>query len=575
MKFSVLALDYDGTIAREGKTHSTIVDAIREARSRGITVILVTGRILADLRRMFDTQDLFDVIVAENGAAIQYSTGRIRLLGGPAPQPFLDELRRLEVEFELGDCVVGADAVETPKIIAAIRKLQSSLILAFNHDRVIVLPQGITKATGLREALKSLRLSLHNCIGIGDAENDYALLDACEIGVAVGWGSSSLHTIADEILEGLWPDAIANYIRGVTRQTKLPPKRVDSQRLLLGHTSEADRIETVIRGRDVLVAGDPRTGKSWITGLICEQLILFEYCLCVIDPEGDYATLEALPNVVVFGGSDPPPRWHDIERMVRYPDISMVIDLSRLRHEEKARYVAELLPKLAELRRRRGLPHWIVVDEAHYFLRDWQTKPPVDLELAAYLFITYRPSQLSSELVKTLGFIIVTPLTDLGEVRALAAICETQGMESEWATLLGDLVIDEAILLPVKGSLLRTPRRFTIAERITSHVRHRAKYLDVPMPEGHAFVFTFHGQPVGNPARTLKEFGVMVGRLPNGAIEGHARRGDFSRWIGEVFGDQPLAVAMAHVEEEYRRGHVTNLRNAIVTPIRQRYELGR
>ena len=71
MKFSVLALDYDGTIARDGKTHSTIVEAIREARDSGITVILVTGRILSDLRRVLDNQDLVDVIVAENGAVIQ------------------------------------------------------------------------------------------------------------------------------------------------------------------------------------------------------------------------------------------------------------------------------------------------------------------------------------------------------------------------------------------------------------------------------------------------------------------------------------------------------------------------
>jgi hypothetical protein len=214
---------------------------------------------------------------------------------------------------------------------------------------------------------------------------------------------------------------------------------------------------------------------------------------------------------------------------------------------------SRMLPKLAELRRRRGLPHWIVVDEAHYFLRDCHTKPPVDLELAAYLLITYRPSQLYSELVKTLGVIIVTPLTDPGEIRALAAICEAEGMKSEWATLLGGLVIDEAVVRPAKGSLWRTPRRFTISERITSHVRHRAKYLDVPMPEGHAFVFTYHGQPVGKPARTLKEFGMMLERLPIVAIEGHARRGDFSRWIGEVFGDQPLAVAISSVEEAYRR----------------------
>jgi hypothetical protein len=35
MKFSVFALDYDGTIARDSKTHVTIADAIRDARRTG------------------------------------------------------------------------------------------------------------------------------------------------------------------------------------------------------------------------------------------------------------------------------------------------------------------------------------------------------------------------------------------------------------------------------------------------------------------------------------------------------------------------------------------------------------
>jgi hydroxymethylpyrimidine pyrophosphatase-like HAD family hydrolase len=574
MKFGVLTLDYDGTIARDSKTHATIAEAIRDARRQGIILVLVTGRILSDLRRVLNGQDLFDVIVAENGAVIEYSNGRIRKLGGPPPREFLDELAQLKVGFDLGDCVVEADAAAAPKILGAIRKLQLPLMLTFNQSRVMVLPQGITKATGLRETLKTLRLSLHNCIGIGDAENDYALLDSCEIGVAVRWGSSSLRKVADEVLEGSWPEAIADYIRRVVGQRNLPPpNRVDSRRILLGHTGKHELIETVIRGRNVLVAGDPRSGKSWIAGLICEQLILHEYCLCVLDPEGDYATLESLPNVVVFGGDDSPPRWRDVERMVRYPDISMVIDLSRLDHDKKAAYVAELLPKLASLRRRSGLPHWIVVDEAHYFLNDCHTEPPVDLELAAYLLITYRPSQLCSELVETLGSVIATQCTDPDEIKALATICGADGLKSDCATLLGDLEIGEAALLSGTSSLGRMPQRFTITQRITSHVRHRAKYLDVPMPKRHAFVFTDHDRPVGT-ARTLKQFVTTLELLPIATIERHAKRSDFSRWIGEVFGDQPLAVAIAQVEEEYRRDQVADLPKELVKPIHERYELG-
>ena len=49
----------------------------------------------------------------------------------------------------------------------------------------MVLPAGVTKASGLRGALAQLDLSPVNCIGIGDAENDLAFLELCGLPVAV------------------------------------------------------------------------------------------------------------------------------------------------------------------------------------------------------------------------------------------------------------------------------------------------------------------------------------------------------------------------------------------------------
>ena len=34
-----------------------------------------------------------------------------------------------------------------------------------------------------------------------------------------------------------------------------------------------------------VIAGDTKSGKSWLAGLLCEQLILHGYCVCVIDAE--------------------------------------------------------------------------------------------------------------------------------------------------------------------------------------------------------------------------------------------------------------------------------------------------
>ncbi len=573
MKFCVLALDYDGTMAEEGKAHPAVLEALQEARARGIVVVLVTGRILSELKKVAGDLDIFDAVVAENGAVLAFPNGRTRVLGRPPPPALMDELCRLKVDFKFGDCVLEADASSAPRILNAVQKLEHPLMLAFNRSRLMLLPQGISKATGLREALDTLRLSLHNCIAIGDGENDFQLLEAAEIGVAVAWGSNSLRAIADEVLPGKGPAAVADYVRGVIVNTRLPPSRTDRRHVLLGQTADGRPLEMAVHGRIILVAGDPRSGKSWVTGLFCEQLILQGYCLCVIDPEGDYGPLEALPGVVVFGGDEPPPRLSDVARALRYPDVSVVIDLSQSTHAAKVEYLSALLPMVAGLRRNTGQPHWIVVDEAHYFLHEPDFRQRVDIELTGYMLVTHRVSNLSPDLLKEVESIIVTQITDPREAHALTTMYGRAGEEAEWESLLTGLTIHEAALLPRMDAPARKLQRFNVAGRMTPHVRHRSKYLEVPMLEHHAFVFTCNGNPIGSSARTLKEFVMSMGRLPAASIAGHARNSDFSRWIAEVLGDQPLAAEMRKVERQYRRGQVTNLVESLIAPIRERYEL--
>src|SRR5262245_19424882 len=49
----------------------------------------------------------------------------------------------------------------------------------------MVLPSGVNKATGLAKALKKMKLSPKQVVGVGDAENDHAFLDSCAVAVAV------------------------------------------------------------------------------------------------------------------------------------------------------------------------------------------------------------------------------------------------------------------------------------------------------------------------------------------------------------------------------------------------------
>jgi len=573
MRFSVLALDYDGTIARNGALDPDVRRAIAEARARGIVVVLVTGRILSDLMQAAGDLQFVDAIVAENGAVLAFPNGQSRLLSKSPPQAFLEELRRRRIEFTTGQCIVEADATFDQRILEVIRFLELPLVLLFNRGRLMVLPQAISKATGLHEALRTLRLSSHNAIAIGDGENDHDLLAACELGVAVSWGSQALQRNADEIIQGANPSAVAGYIRQAVQKMRLPPHRIGRRRLLLGAEPDGNPLTLALRGRNLLVTGDTGSGKSWATGLLCEQLVLQGYCVWVIDPEGEYAALRSLPGVMVLGGKKTPPPMQDLIEAARYPDLSVVVDLSHLAHKEKLDYLNSLLPALACLRRSTGLPHRIVVDEAHYFLHEPTGAKLLDLDLGAYILVTYRPSGLHSSLQPAIEGVIAKRLTDPDELRALIRMFGNRNAESEWKSPLRGLTASQAALLPGIEEAEGKLKRFEMPPRLTPHVRHRTKYFDVPMPEADGFLFTRNGEPVAGPARTLKDFVWLLASSSPQVVEGHARRGDFSRWIRNVLRDNLLATLVSEVEHQYRLGKIQDLQSELANRIQKRFDL--
>jgi hydroxymethylpyrimidine pyrophosphatase-like HAD family hydrolase len=576
VKFSALAIDFDGTAATADVLDPDVRAALGELRERGIVVILATGRIVEDLRRVAGALHFVDAVVAENGAVVLFpDSGYSTVNGDPPPESLLAALREDGIPFEAGRVVVEADANQATRILSIIRRLELPLVIAFNRGRLMVLPQTISKATGVRQALTILRLSPHNAVAIGDAENDHELLRTCEVGVAVGWGSAALKVSADAVLDGDGPPALAPYLRALADRQRVPTGSRTRRRLLLGHASNGQPLALDLKGRNVLVAGDPKSGKSWVTGLLCEQLILQGYCVCVIDPEGDYVSLVSLPGVTVFGGANPLPRPMDLLRALRHSDVNIVIDLSHVPLDVKVDYVRSVLPALTMLRRHTGLPHRIVLDEAHYFLHGLEPGF-LDAELGGYTLVTYRASQLHPDVLSAAQAVVITRESDPDEVRALFALCRScQGTlgEAEWERLLGGLALGAAALLPITDEAGGEIRRIHLATRLTPHVRHIAKYIDIPVSDSRAFTFWRDGSLTGERARTLRE---LVRRLEGSdvsAFDGHLRRGDFSRWVGEVFGDYPLAATIRNLEESYRSGaRGADVPAELALAVRARYE---
>jgi hydroxymethylpyrimidine pyrophosphatase-like HAD family hydrolase len=577
MRIKTLALDYDGTIAENDTLAPEVRAAIGRAREAGLTVIIVTGRILGSLRRACGDLSFADAIVAENGAVVAFPrSGRSTALFLPPSPVVLQELRKRNVQFEIGQSVIEAEASAAPAALEVIRKYEQPLSLIFNRSRMMILPQAVSKATGLAHALDALRLSEHNVLAIGDAENDHELLRVAEIGVAVEWGSDALKAVADAVLPGDGPPAVAKYIDTLIERAALDQSltiRRPRRRLTLGVTAGGNELGLAVTGRNILISGDPRSGKSWVGGLLCEQLILHGYSVCVIDPEGDYASLEALPRVTVVGGDDPPPQPHELLRLFRHPDRSIVIDLSRLSHVDKIDYLRGALPQISLVRRRTGLPHRILVDEAHYFLCDDDATELLDVSTGGCTLVTYQASRLQRELIARADVMLVTRATDPHEVRLLAEATKARHVDlDEWQRVLEGLEVDEAALLPGPDESDGRLRRIRLAERLTTHVRHRMKYLDVPVSDRHAFMFQECGQATGVRARTLKEFVQVLGRTGPEQLDAHIQNGDFSRWIIDVFGDRLLAVKVRALEENYRLERIPDINDAMIQAVRSRYE---
>jgi hypothetical protein len=482
-------------------------------------------------------------------------------------------LTRRGVPFVEGETVVETGAGWATPTLESLRQLEQPLILAFNRGRLMILPQTIAKSTGLRHALSALRLSIHNTVGIGDAENDHDLLDACEVGVAVEWGSTALRAVADEVIAGDGPAAVAGYIRRLLQQPRLTPAQMGRRRVLLGRQRNGTAVSLAVRGRTIFIAGEPGSGKSWLAGLLCEQLILQGYSMCVIDPEGDYRSLERLPGVIALGGEDAPPPPRELLRALRHPDVSVVVDLSRLTHEQKVGYLDALLPLLRSFRRRTGLPHKVLLDEAHQYLSDPGADRLLDAELAGYILVTYRISGLCAS-VRASGdaVVLVTRENDPDEAETLLGLCRPHRAANDGTRAFANLTMTEAALLPGPEESLGRIRRFQVAPRLTSHVRHREKYLDMPVAESRAFLFTDEGR-VSARALTLKDFlGLMVS-LPAPVVEAHIRRHDFSRWFDEVFRDKPVAARVHDIETRLGKETVREICDDIAQTVRARYEM--
>ena len=545
MRFLVLAADYDGTLAADGKVDDSTLDALQRLRATGRKLILVTGRHLPDICNVFPHLDLFDRVVVENGGLLYRPQSRDqKLLTEPPNQRFLSLLQERGVPFSAGKTIVATWKPHEEEVLKAIRDLGLDLQVIFNKDAVMVLPSGVNKGTGLATALEELQLSPHNVVAVGDAENDHAFLKVCECSVAVDNALPALKERADVVLSKARGAGVTELCEQlIARDLADYDSKLKRHSLTLGERVDGAKEPVLVnpRGASILVAGRSGSGKSTTVSGILEQLVANEYQFCLIDPEGDY---DGFTDAIAFGSAKEAPDPKAILRALESPDASVEINLLGIALDDRPAFLASLLPHLEHLRNRTARPHWLIIDEAHHLLPSaWS---PVEAGLGKVLentiLITVHPEHVAIAALQSVEVVLGIGESACNVFRSFAEVMQVRAPKYSGP----DPDVGEGLAWFPKGEaaplLLKTVR--SSRERL----RHVRQYAEGELSPQQSFFFRGPESKLNLRAQNLRSFLQLAAGVDDETWMFHLRRGDFSLWFKTVIKDEELARQAAQIE---------------------------
>lgn len=536
----LLAFDYDGTLAENGRVPPALQTALERLRAAGHVLFLATGRRLESVA-LGPLKDLFAGIVWENGAVLYHTRAdEIYLPFGDLSPGLAEALAAAGVPLERGQAILSTWKPHEETVRQVLNQWGGDPVVAHNKGAVMILPPGATKGAGLERLLALCGYSPRNLVSFGDGENDLSLLRLGEVGVAVADAVPALKAVADLVTTRPGPAGVlealeTHWLTGTPRG--LPSTRQREREIPLGEDESGTPVSipgSTLAGRNLGVFGDSNSGKSWVTGLLAEGMHFAGYQVFLIDPEGDFRGLRALPGMVAFEGNLrtlPSPAL--VTSLLEFVTVSVVLDLSAYPVVHRDEYVADLLRGLRALKERKFRPHWIVLEEAQHFL------PPSGNALSATLlpmlagggwaFISYRPDRLAGPVLEALDHVL---LTRLSEPEGVQAVRQKFSIMHE---SLADIPMGYAWwcsqhLVHLRSNARRVP-----------HIRHLYKYLDTPLPKHKRFHFRDEGGHLGLEAASLFEFLRVLPTLPGECLAYHQARGDFAAWVRGALGDGILA----------------------------------
>ncbi len=563
MYFLALATDYDGTIAHHGVVDAPTLEALERLKKTGRRLILVTGRELPDLKRVFPELMLFDLVVAENGALLyEPATEKEHCIAPAPPAAFVEALRRRGVTpLSAGRSIVATWEPHETTVIEVIRDMALDLQIIFNKGAVMILPAGMNKAAGLKAGLKHLGLAEPNVVAVGDAENDHAFLLSCGCSAAVANALATVKDECDVVLENHHGAGVAELVAMILREDvrMLPTRR---HGLLVGHERDGTPMHLEPHRGTVLIAGSSGIGKSTLATAITERMVEKSLEFCVFDPEGDYADLE---GAVCVGDAKTPPILDESINLLRKLSANVVVNTQALRLAERPTFFAKILPQVLSLRARTGRPHWLLVDEAHHLLsaERGDIVQVLPEHLPATIFITVHPESVLPAALKRVEYVLA-----LGPeaVKVIASFCAAIGEEPPPAPQPHG----ENEILFWERSRRAAPRVVKALRPQQAKNRHVRKYAEGELPKDISFYFRGPGNKLNLRAQNLMLFAQIAEGVDDATWEHHRLLNDYSSWFRRVIKDDELT-AEAEAAEADADLDPAESRRRIIEAIHRRY----
>lgn len=238
-KYRLLAVDLDETLLTKDKriTKETKL-SIARAEQAGVVVIFATGRGLERVENFLKELNLNNPMVLVNGAEVWKKPGQLwerHFINSEAIRTLYyiaEEAGAKYWGYNADGLVHSSDWTEgmldldwlkfgirhddinvINKIKEQVKGLKTLEVTSSAQTNLEMSAKGISKETGVRKVCKELNIKMKHVMAIGDNLNDFKLIQAAGLGVAMGNADDRLKEVADQITDTNEADGVAKAIQ--------------------------------------------------------------------------------------------------------------------------------------------------------------------------------------------------------------------------------------------------------------------------------------------------------------------------------------------------------------------------